>query len=182
MNDIHVIRSARKSLALTVLKDGEIQVRAPYYISDREIREFTEKHSDWIRKQRQTLSRAENQVRLTEEELIKLAEAAKLDLPQRVAFFSSRMGIAYGRITIRNQKSKWGSCSSEGNLNFNCLLMLAPENVRDYVVVHELCHRRQMNHSPAFWAEVESVLPDYRERRRWLREHGTELMARNPVS
>ncbi len=182
MNDIHVIRSMRKTLALSVRKDGEVEVRAPYYTSDREIQLFTEKHSEWIRRQQQMLCRTETAVKLSPEELENLADAARQDFPQRVRFYSVKMGLSYGRVTIRNQKSKWGSCSSDGNLNFNCLLMLAPDSVRDYVVVHELCHRRQMNHSPSFWAEVEKVLPDYRERRRWLKEHGAELMARNPIT
>jgi predicted metal-dependent hydrolase len=88
------------------------------------------------------------------------------------------VGVTYGRITIRNQRSRWGSCSGKGNLNFNCLLMLTPSHVIDYVVVHELCHRLEMNHSPAFWAQVERVLPDYRKSREWLREHEKELIGR----
>ena len=86
--------------------------------------------------------------------------------------------MQYGRIAVRCQKSKWGSCSAKGNLNFNCLLLLAPQEVLDYVVVHELCHLREMNHSARFWQYVAAVIPDHRERRRWLREHGAELMAR----
>jgi len=86
--------------------------------------------------------------------------------------------VTYGRITIRNQKTRWGSCSSKGNLNFNCLLMLAPPEVLDYVVVHELCHRMEMNHSKRFWSLVETVLPDYREQEKWLKGEGAVLLRR----
>ena len=88
------------------------------------------------------------------------------------------VGATVGKVTIRNQKTRWGSCSAKGNLNFNCLLMLCPEDVRDYVVVHELCHRKEMNHSARFWTEVERVLPDYRTRRKWLKEFGCEIIGR----
>lgn len=86
--------------------------------------------------------------------------------------------MTYGRISIRKQKTRWGSCSREGNLNFNSLLMMAPPEVLDYVVVHELCHRLEMNHSARFWAQVEKVIPDYRKPRKWLKEHGSQLMLR----
>ena len=82
--------------------------------------------------------------------------------------------------TLLFSRTGWGSCSGKGNLNFNCLLMLAPPAVQDYVVVHELCHRKEMNHSPAFWAEVAGVLPDYASHRRWLRENGNGLIAALP--
>ena len=96
---------------------------------------------------------------------------------RKVEYFAPIVGVSYGRITIRNQKTRWGSCSSKGNLNFNVALMRAPIEVLDYVVVHELCHRLYLNHSKDFWKEVERVLPDYRLREKWLKENGTRLMA-----
>ena len=99
-------------------------------------------------------------------------------IPARVAYYAPLVGVDYRRITIRNQKTRWGSCSSEGNLNFNCLLMLALPQAMDYVVVHELCHRLEMNHSKRFWAHVARVCPDYRAQIKWFRENGGALMAR----
>lgn len=99
-------------------------------------------------------------------------------LPEITAHFAPLVGVDYGRITIRAQRTRWGSCSAQGNLNFNCLLMLTPDDVIEYVVVHELCHRKEMNHSARFLAEVERVLPQYRESRRWLKEHGGGLIGR----
>lgn len=84
-------------------------------------------------------------------------------------------GFTYGRVAVRDQKSRWGSCSRAGNLNFNWRLLLAPLPVLDYIVIHELCHLKEPNHSPRFWALVALGCPDYRERRRWLRQHGQEL-------
>ena len=109
-------------------------------------------------------------------EIDELMKEAKKVIPERVAFFAPLVGVTPGRITIRCQKSRWGSCSAKGNLNFNCLLMLAPEEVMDSVVVHELCHLKQMNHSKRFYDEVLRVMPDYRTRQKWLKEHGAELL------
>ena len=107
-----------------------------------------------------------------------LADKAIEVIPKRVKYFAPIVGVTYGRITIRNQKTRWGSCSAKGNLNFNCLLMLTPPKVLDYVVIHELCHRKEMNHSKSFWAEVEKVMPDYKEAVRWLKEEGRLIMQR----
>ncbi len=115
---------------------------------------------------------------LTAAEIRALADKALAFIPQRARYFSRLVGVQYGCITIRNQKSKWGSCSSQGNLNFNCLLMLCPPEALDYVVIHELCHRKEMNHSPRFWAEVEKVDPDYKAHRKWLKDEGSKLIAR----
>ena len=107
-----------------------------------------------------------------------LADKARIFIPERVKYYAEVIGVDYGRITIRCQKTRWGSCSSKGNLNFNCLLMLMPSEVIDYVVVHELCHIKQMNHSKAFWKEVEKVLPNYRKSAVWLKNEGSRIMMR----
>lgn len=114
----------------------------------------------------------------TAEEISKLADKALNYIPGRVKYYADIIGVTYGKITIRNQKTRWGSCSSKGNLNFNCLLMLMPPEVIDYVVVHELCHRNQMNHSKAFWKEVEKILPNYKDSVGWLKKEGGGIIRR----
>ena len=181
-----VRRSGRRTLALEITPGAELLVRAPYSVSSDEIRRFVASHEDWIRKHLLLMEEKKKALeagrsgqpvqRITEEQLRDLADQALREFPPRVKYFAGIIGVSYGRITIRNQRTRWGSCSSKGNLNFNCLLMLAPSEVRDYVIVHELCHRLEMNHSPRFWALVESVLPDYRSRKSWLRSNGRLLI------
>ena len=112
----------------------------------------------------------------TEAEIQELYQKAKEIIPGKVSYYAAKMGVTYRRITIRCQKTRWGSCSSEGNLNFNCLLMKCPEEIKDYIVVHELCHRKQMNHSARFYAEVEKAFPDYKRCQKWLKENGANIM------
>ena len=116
--------------------------------------------------------------KLRPEELAALAQEARRVIPERVAVYAPLVGVSYGRITIRSQRTRWGSCSAKGNLNFNCLLMLSPPEVLDSIVVHELCHRKEMNHSCRFYAEVLRVFPDYWKCHAWLRENGSSLMRR----
>ena len=101
--------------------------------------------------------------------------AARAKLESRVAYYHRLTGGNYTSITVRDQRSRWGSCSSRGTLSFNYRLIFAPSVILDYVVVHELCHLTHMNHSKDFWDMVASVMPEYREYRKWLREHGHEL-------
>lgn len=179
--NLTIVRSSRRTLSLQIRPDGSLLVRAPLRMPEREIREFLREKSDWIEKNLAKVEKANRvgeEAPLSTEDIHDLADRALREIPPRVREFARRMGVSYGRITIRNQRSRWGSCSSEGNLNFNCLLMLTPDNVMEYVVVHELCHRKEMNHSARFWAEVERVLPGYRESRRWLRENGGALICR----
>ena len=176
-----IIRSRRKTLGLEVNAEGVI-VRAPLRISEAEIERFVKQHAGWIEK---NLKKIEERKRaladiepLAAEDIKELAERAIKVIPERVEYYAKMLGVTYGRITIRNQRSKWGSCSSKGNLNFNCLLMLTPPEVIDSVVVHELCHRKEMNHSERFYAEVLRVFPDYYRWNKWLKENGGAIMAR----
>lgn len=180
--DYRIIRSKRKTISLQVCSDGSLLVRAPLGTAAGQIDRFVKSKVDWIEKARNKLERqaaeAEEAGFLSEEELRKLADMAAEIIPERVAYYAPRVGVSYGRITIRNQKTRWGSCSSRGNLNFNCLLMLTPPEVLDSIVVHELCHRKEMNHSDRFYAEVLRVFPEYRKWDKWLKKNGNALMAR----
>jgi predicted metal-dependent hydrolase len=175
-----LVRSSRKTVSLEVKPDGSILVRAPRRLSERAIREFVISKEPWLREKLRKIESRPVLPPLTEAELHALKQQAQADLTGRVRHFASLAGVTYGRITVRAQRSRWGSCSQAGNLNFNCLLMLAPPEIRDYIVIHELCHRKHMNHAPAFWAAVEALCPDYRKRRAWLKDNGGGLIARLP--
>ena len=165
------IRSRRKMIAIQIDREGQVIVRTPYGITKRQVEEFLDEKKDWILQTRQRVEkRKTEQIPISEEVRREGIERAKRIFPERTAYFAKRMGVDYGRITIREQKTRWGSCSSKGNLNFNWKLVLLDPELLDYVVVHELAHRREMNHSVAFWKVVEAELPDYRERRRRLKE------------
>lgn len=181
--EYELIRSNRKTIAAEI-KQNRLIIRAPRFASEATIRRFLKENQHWIETHveqahaRQAL--ADATPKLTEENVKALAKAAKRVIPARVAYFAPQVGVTYNRIAIRTQRSKWGSCSSLGNLNFNCLLMLAPPEVLDSVVVHELCHRKEMNHSKAFYAEVLRVFPDYKKWNKWLKENGPLLLMRLP--
>ncbi|MBE6633092.1 MAG: M48 family metallopeptidase [Ruminococcaceae bacterium] len=177
--EYRVIRSSRKTLCLQ-WKNNELLVRAPKRTSEETIAKFVERHRDWVEKRLQKKDAQGVPPPLTEAELEALYRRAREVLPKRVAYFAPLVGVTYGRVTVRCQKTKWGSCSGKGNLNFNCLLMLTPSEVIDYLVVHELCHRKEMNHSSRFYRLVERVLPNYRAPRKWLKEHGGSIIGRRP--
>ena len=180
--DIELIRSTRKTLSIEITPDARVIVRAPKRLPVSEINRFLGEKSDWIdrhiikMKERQEEAENSSAQPLSPQDIKLLTTRARRIIPARVRFFARQMGVTYGNITIRMQKTRWGSCSSKGNLSFNCLLMRTPDEITDYVVVHELCHLKEMNHSPRFWAEVEKVLPDYKDRRKWLKDHQNEIM------
>ena len=175
-----LIRSSRKTISIVIRPNGEVEVRCPRRCSKRDVDAFLVSKEDWIRKHLETIAARPQCPPLSSEELQSLAKQAAAELSEKVRYFANTMGVSLGRITIRSQKTRWGSCSAKGNLNFNCLLMLCPEEVRDYVVIHELCHRKHLNHSTDFWAEVERHCPDYRIHRKWLKDNGAVLIARLP--
>lgn len=174
-----IIYSSRKTLAVQVTSAGEVKVRAPRHMSYAAIDRFLTEKESWILKHLQRVqahpaSRPEP-APLSGAERRRYMQLARDIFTQKTAYYAAVMHVTYGRITIREQKTRWGSCSSAGNLNFNWRLIFAPEPVIDYVVVHELAHRKEMNHSPAFYAIVQSVLPDYKTQQKWLRDHGASL-------
>ena len=181
-NNIEIIRSKRKTLGLEIKPDGRVIARAPMQMKQSEIDKFIGEKSDWIEKHLQKLKTAQEQQgsveKLTADDIHRLAEEALQYIPPRVEYYAKIIGVDYGRITIRNQKTKWGSCSAKGNLNFNCLLMLTPPEVIDSVVVHELCHRKEMNHSKCFYDEVLKAYPEYKRWNKWLKDNGNAIMAR----
>lgn len=180
--EIRLIRSARKSLSAEITRDGAVLVRAPLRLSEQEIVRFLREKSAaierMVQKHQNFVREADAQPAFTQAEIAEMAQQALKIIPPRVKYYAEKLGVSYGRITIRNQKTRWGSCTAEGNLNFNCLLMQAPPEVLDSVVVHELCHRLQPNHSKAFYAEVYRVFPEYDRCHAWLKANGAQLIRR----
>ena len=176
-----LIRARRKTLSIRITQEGNLEIRAPLGMPKGEIEAFLKEKAQWIETHRAKVlaEYAQGQeAPLGEEEILTLAEQMRQRLPEKLNRHAASMGVTFGRVTIRCQQTRWGSCSSRGNLNFNCLLMLAPEEVLDYVVVHELAHRKQMNHSALFWQEGERECPDYKKSRRWLKDRGGALLSR----
>ena len=183
-----VIRSDRKSYGIVIDEDAQVSVRIPLRGSMFTARNLVKEKRNWIwdkvalqkqRKQQRELQKAETEEKYTRQQRQGLErryrQAAKEYIPRRVDYYAQHLGVTYERIRIAEQKTRWGSCSSKGTLSFNWKLMLAPPKVLDYVVVHELCHLKEMNHSSRFWKLVEEIIPDYKEYRKWLKDNGNTL-------
>ena len=163
-------------MSIHVSDDKKVIVKVPLGTPAFVAENFIREKKDWITRQLEKVEKeaelASSMGPLTEEDISQIKKKARKVIPERVEHYARLAGISYKRIFIRLQKSRWGSCSIDGNLNFNCLLVLMPPEILDSVVVHELCHRRHMNHSREFYDEVLSIFPDYKRCDKWLKQNG----------
>ena len=161
--------TAKKSIRITV-KDGCITVKAPYGVKKEYVDELVNKHKLWIKRRlTEQAIRKENEQMLTSDDVKRLKSEAREYLSKMTEHYSNIMNISYGRITITSAKTRLGSCSSSGNISYSYRLMMFPEPAREYVVVHELAHLFEMNHSSKFYSIIERILPDYKERKKLLK-------------
>jgi predicted metal-dependent hydrolase len=176
--DVRISARARR-WRIEVGATGPPLVVVPRGTPRSEVAQIVELRRGWIERQlaRRAPTLGLDQVRLGAVDARALARARIAEVAQREA---AALGVTYERITIRDQRTRWGSCSPRGTLSFNWRLVLAPVEVLEYVVVHELCHLREANHSPRFWALVAHARPTFAEERAWLTRHGWELLAYVP--
>jgi len=169
---IHFVRMRRaRRYVMRVRPDGDLRVTIPRGGSKAEARRFADRHMDWARRQRSRMLAVKRPPAVDGE----LRARAARELPPQLLALAARHGLEVTRVSIRNQRSRWGSCSPAGHISLNFRLLLMPPNVREYVLIHELMHLRQANHSIRFWRLVEAACPGFREAERWLKRHGPSL-------
>lgn len=171
---IPIVYSRRKSLTIQVEPDLSVLVKAPADVPFSLIKKFVLSRSEWITQKLDTYQNAPKPLSfsMSDKEKKHCKKEAREQIQKYVDEYAVKMGVSYGRIAIREQKTCWGSCSSKRNLNFNWKLILMPPEIMEYVVVHELSHLFEMNHSKQFWKIVETYIPDYKARKKWLKENG----------
>lgn len=171
MKKVKIIKSFRKTLSLQV-KNWEIILKSPFFVLSKTINDFLDKNKAWIEKQ---ISKYSDKKFKTENEILNLKKKAKSYIPDRVEYLASKYGFKYNKIKITSAKTRWWSCTSQKNLNFTFYLMWAPKEVIDYVIIHELSHLKEMNHSKKFWDIVYSMMPDYKIHIKWLNTNWYKL-------
>ncbi len=165
-----IIRSRRKTLALVMTADAMITIRAPLRMPLTDIEHFVTKKQPWIVRAQQRIL-AKPKIEVSKEQIGEYRQRASELIPPRVKFFAEHMGLNYSSVRITSARQRWGSCGPHGSLNFTWRLMLAPNEVIDYVVVHELAHIIYRGHGPRFWHIVASIMPNFKNHKKWLREH-----------
>jgi predicted metal-dependent hydrolase len=162
-----------KRYVLRVIDDGTVRVTIPRWGSKREAAEFAERERAWIEKQQRKSDRHRDgdAAALSPDDERALRDRAAGELPARLLELAQTCGLTVARISVRNQRWRWGSCSREGHICLNWRLIRMPASVRDYVMIHELMHLKRMDHSPRFWTLVRQACPDFEEARAWLRAH-----------
>ena len=153
--------------------DGSVRVTIPRWGSKREAVAFAEQQRGWIEKQlaRLEVERSEPREQLSEADQRVLRSRAKKELPDRLLQLANELGLRVARVSVRNQQSRWGSCSPNGHICLNWRLVTMPDWVRDYVIVHELMHLKRLDHSKKFWKLVATACPEYQAARAWLRRY-----------
>jgi len=160
----------RRNLRVTIKPGGTILVAKPNFISDRAVEDFLSRKAVWVIKTIDKMRSRKNLLAAgVRADYERLAPAARKLASLRLEFFNSSCNLKIGRVAIRDQRTRWGSCSRKGNLNFNYRIVLLPERLSDYIIVHELCHLRHLDHSRNFWNAVAQIIPDYATRRQELR-------------
>ncbi|MBQ3247053.1 MAG: DUF45 domain-containing protein [Alistipes sp.] len=160
LGEVVLVRSWRaRRLSLTVRPSGEVRLSYPGFVSKTKALEFLDSRVEWVEQSRERFAeRGAVRVEYSAEEIEQMRHEAKEWLPGRVAFWAEKFGFRYGRVTIRASRSKWGSCSGENNISLSLFLMTLPPHLRDYVIIHELCHTVHHNHSKSFHSLVDQCL------------------------
>ena len=171
---VNVIRSKRKTMALQVGLDGTVVARVPNRVAKKEVLRFLDSHAAWIAAAKKKMARRQQEKQAYDSLSKREKDEIWAHFMQRLMYYAPKIGVTFERVAIRNQKGRWGSCSSKGNLNFNYRLHYLPQELMDYVVVHELSHRIHMNHSRDFWALVGQYDKDYKQHQTELRNIGID--------
>ncbi len=172
MSDFELIRSGRRSVSVEITREGRVVVRAPERMPMRDIERLIAEKQVWIEKHLEMQKKRPSEYDLdlySKEQTDALKTKARACIPSMLERYAPLVGVSYGKVKINRAKGRFGSCSTKSDLNFSCFLMLYPQSAVEYVVVHELCHILEHNHSRRFWAQVERVLPDYKEREKLLK-------------
>jgi len=170
--EIKVTRVRTHYLRLKVEPDGQVSASIPYYATLKSLQTLVSKNRASLRK---TIAKLPKFHEYTDEQIKQIRKKAKGFLPARVEYLAHKHGFKYGKLSFRNQKTRWGSCSSSNNLSLNIALVLLPANLIDYIILHELTHTTEKNHSIAFWAKLSEIYPDYKKARKALRGHTPRL-------